>query len=117
MLVVTGTSAEDNGLKSGLTEPDQLNHQFYRQDCQTVGVKPGPNPRRRLTNLDKEPNYWDRLPTIAKPAIKIEPPPPESFYADDDMRQMDIRLANMAYYCDQIQKFIDDINEERVEKT
>ena len=43
--------------------------------------------------------------------MRVEPPPPDSFYADEEMKQIDIRLANMAYYHQQEKKLIDDINE------
>ena len=54
---------------------------------------------------------WANLPTIDKPAVKIEPPPPGSFYADEDLCQMDFRMANMAYYHGHEKKLIDDIKE------
>ena len=54
---------------------------------------------------------WDRLPTIDKPAVKIEPPPPASFYKDEDLKLMDFRLANKSYYIDNSQKLKDDMTE------
>ena len=58
---------------------------------------------------------WDRLPTIDKPAVKIEPPPPGSFYDDEDLCKMDFRMLNMAYYYGHEKKLIDDINEVKIE--
>ena len=39
---------------------------------------------------------WDT--TIAEPARKIEPPPPGSFYDDEDLKGMVFRVENMSYY-------------------
>ena len=55
---------------------------------------------------------WDpKYPDIRKPAVRVEPPPPDSFYADEEMKQMDFRLANKFYYYGLEKKLIDDINE------
>ena len=76
-----------------------------------MGVLPGPEITQRHKNLPLKP--WDpsKYPDIRKPAVRVEPPPPDSFYADEEMKQMDFRLANMAYYHRQEKKLIDDINE------
>ena len=103
---MTGTHGDPDSRESGLTDIDLLVHDFYVEDCERVGVKAGP---RRVRGLPLK--TWDRLPTIDKPAVKIEPPPPGSFYADEDLQQMDIRLGNMSYYYGHEQKLINDINE------
>ena len=55
---------------------------------------------------------WEsKYPDIRSPAMRVEPPPPGSLYADDKMKKIDFRLANMNYYHQQEQKLIDDINE------
>ena len=55
---------------------------------------------------------WEsEYPDILNPSVRVEPPPPDSFYADEEMKQMDFRLANMFYYHQQEKKLIDDINE------
>ena len=54
---------------------------------------------------------WDGLPTINKPAVKIEPPPPGSFYDDEELKGMDFRLANMTYYYGHDKKLVDDMKE------
>ena len=60
---------------------------------------------------------WENLPTIDKPAVKIEPPPPGSFYEDEDLKLMDFRLANMSYYFDNSQKLTNDMTEVNYLKT
>ena len=93
MLIISGTHGE--GGLSGLNDERSLHHVFYQEDCRRVGVEAG---YRRVRGLPLR--TWDRLPTINKPAVKIEPPPPGSFYEDEDIKLMDFRLANMSYYFD-----------------
>ena len=111
---MTGTHGDPDSRESGLTDRSLLDHCYYKEDCERVGVKAGP---RRLKSRGLPVRTWDRLPTINKPAVKIEPPPPGSFYADEDLQQMDIRLGNMSYYYSHQQKLIDDINEVKIMKT
>ena len=68
-----------------------------------------PGPRR--VELPIETWDWDRIPDITKPAEVMEPPPPGRFYADEELKKMDIRVANMAYYFGYEQKLLDDISE------
>ena len=105
---MTGTHGDPDSRLSGLADSDLLVHHFYTEDCRRVGVKAGPS---RLRGRGLPVRTWDRLPTINKPAVKIEPPPPDSFYADEDLKNMDIRLASMSYYHGHEKKLIDDINE------
>ena len=111
ILYVTGTHGDDYGDEigvSGLTNKWRLEHEFYIQDCEAIGVLPGPKiPRGSLPMKSWESEY----PDILKPSVRVEPPPPDSFYADEEMKQMDFRLANMAYYHEQQKKLINDINE------
>ena len=59
-----------------------------------------------------EKSEWNtRVPMINKPAEKLDPLPPGCFYQDDDLRTMDIRVANMAYYFGYEKKLLDDIAE------
>ena len=95
---------------SGLTVRSSLHHPFYREDCKLVGVEPGPN-RSKLPL-----SSWDGLPTINKPAVKIKPPPPGSFYDDEDLKGMDFRLANMSYYFGNSHKLRDDMKEVKLKK-
>ena len=109
---MTGSHGDSDSGQSGLTNIDLLDHVFYRVDCSRVGVKAGPS---RLRGLPLR--SWDRLPTINKPAERIEPPPPGSFYDDEDLKEMDFRLANMSYYHGHEKKLIDDINEVKIVKS
>ena len=102
MLVISGTHGVSVTGQSGLTNRDLLDHRFYAEDCLSVGVHAG---------------SWDGLPPINQPAVKIEPPPPGSFYDDEDLKEMDFRVANMSYYYGHENKLIDDINEVNFERS
>ena len=104
MLIISGTHGE--GGLSGLNDKKSLHHVFYQEDCRRVGVEAG---YKRVRGLPLD--SWDNLPTINQPAVKIEPPPPGSFYDDEDLRGMDFRLANMSYYFGNSQKLTEDMNE------
>ena len=106
---MTGTHGDPDSRESGLTDSDLLVQQFYAEDCRRVGVEAG---YKRVRGLPLD--SWDNLPTINQPAVKIEPPPPGSFYDDEDLKGMDFRLANMAYYYGHEKKLIDDINEVKI---
>ena len=110
---MTGTHGTEAGV-SGLTDRDRLVHLFYVEDCRMVAVEAGPTrwpDRLPVTTWDME-----GLPTINKPAERVEPPPPGSFYADEQLKEMDFRLANMSYYYGNEKKLIDDINEVKIVK-
>ena len=110
VLIMSGThgnhpGAETESGASGLTDRSQLTHHFYKEDCQLVGVKAGPA-RSQLPLRS-----WDGIPIINKPAEKREPPPPGSFYNDEDLCSMDFRMGNMSNYHGHEKKLVDDINE------
>ena len=110
VLIMSGTHGNPPRTKthsgaSGLTDRSSLHHLFYKEDCQLVGVVRGP--ARSQLPLSS----WDGIPTVNKPAERIEPPPYGSFYDDEDLMEMDFRLANMSYYYGHEKKLIDDINE------
>ena len=107
ILIITGTHGTEAGV-SGLTDMDRLDHFFYVEDCQLVGVERGPD--RRRVPIDS--SEWNtRVPMMTKPAEKLDPLPPGCFYQDDVLKTMDIRVANMAYYHGHSQKLLDDITE------
>ena len=109
--MVTGTHGTESGA-SGLTEINLLDHGCYSEDCRRVGVEPGSSRRRGLPL-----RTWDGLPTTDKPAEKIEPPPPGSFYDDEDLKGMDFRLANMSYYFGNSLKLTEDMKEVKLIKS
>ena len=75
-----------------------------------VGVKSGP--ARRITRVPIESSEWNtKVPMISKPAEKLDLLPPGCFYQDEDLKTMDIRVANMAYYHGYSQKLLADITE------
>ena len=107
ILIITGTDGTEAGV-SGLTDMDRLDHFYYVEDCQMVGVERGPS--RRRVPIDS--SEWNtRVPMMTKPAEKLDPLPPGCFYQDDVLKTMDIRVANMAYYHGHSQKLLDDITE------
>ena len=103
--MVTGTHGNERG-QSGLTVERLLYNHFYTEDCRMVGVEAGPNRARGLPLT-----HWDNLPLISQRAQKIDPPPSASFYDDEELRGMDVRLANMSYYHGHQQKLEEDIKE------
>ena len=107
ILIITGTHGTEAGV-SGLTDMDRLDHFYYVEDCEMVGVRNGPSRRR----VPIESSDWNtRVPMMTKPAEKLDPLPPGCFYQDDVLKTMDIRVANMAYYHGHSQKLLDDITE------
>ena len=110
---MTGTHRTEAAV-SGLTDIARLVHLFYVEYCRMVRVE------NRLTCFpDRLPvTTWDMegLPTVNKPAQRMEPPPPGSFYADEQLKEMDFRLANMSYYFGHEKKLIEDINEVKIVK-
>ena len=101
--MVTGTHGDkpENPVtgpgSSGLTDKDCLDESFYKRDCERIGIKPGTN--------------------INVPAVKMDDPPRGSFYENEEMSEMDIRLANMTTYNDKKDLFTRHINEETFEKS
>ena len=108
-MIISGTHGFAG--RSGLNDLRSLDHGSYCEDCKWVGVKAGPSRFRGLPLRS-----WNGLPTINKPAVKLEPPPPGSFYDDEDLKGMDFRLANMSYYFGNSQKLRDDMNEVKLRK-
>ena len=74
-----------------------LEDKFYEEDCRKVGVEAGPGP--------------SVLRDITKRAKRLGKLPAGSLYSDPELKEMDIRLANMADYHDNGQKLVDDIKQ------
>ena len=119
ILVVSGTHGDPPKTKtqsgvSGLTNRSQLDPCFYSEDCKLIGLVPGP--RKATSRLPITKRDWDRVPGITKPAEVVESLPPGSFYADEELKKLDIRVANMVYYFGYTEKLLDDIIEVQILK-
>ena len=106
---MTGAHGTEAGL-SGLEAKELLLQSFYNEDCKLVGVKAGPDRKPHSLPIIT----WEGIPDITQPAEVMESPPPGSFYDDEELRTMDIRVANMSYYFGHTQKLLDDIDEVQV---
>ena len=103
ILILSGSHGSEDGV-SGLTDKDDRNvnegYAFYKQDCELLGIIPGPHKRRLpLKN-------WNGIPDITKPAEKDE-----KFVPDKLLKNMDIRVCNICYYHGQQEKFVQDVQE------
>ena len=112
---MTGTHGSEDG-RSVLTDADETEHSFYREDCSAFGIRAGPTRSNRRPPLSFERAFsdedWKRLPEITKPAERLNNPPPDSLCNNELMKKMDIRVANMTYFYKNKEKLIRDINEE-----
>ena len=97
---MSGSHGTEDG-SSGLTDKDQIDYGFYTEDCKLLGIKPGPERRNQRLPLTK----WNGVPDITKPAEKVG-------NQDSLLQDMDIRVCNIAYYYDNSQKLIEDIQKE-----
>jgi len=97
---LSGSHGTEDG-RSGLTDKDQIDYKFYTEDCNLLGIKPGLERRRLPLTL----TGWNGVPDITKPAEKVE-------NQDSLLQNMDIRVCNIAYYYDNSQKLIEDIQKE-----
>ena len=107
-MIISGSHESEDGI-SGLTDKSQKNvdegYGFYREDCELLGIKPGPPKRSQRLPL----RNWDGVPDITKPAEKVVT---DSFFITDSLlTNMDIRVCNVCYYHGHSQKLIDDIQE------
>ena len=122
VLVVTGTHGDPSETEtetecavSGLTDQTKLVHEFYVEDCNLIGIEPGP--RRVLSNL---PIDWDgekerrekfrKQADITRKPERMEDPSDDSFAKDELVLKMDVRVAGMPYYFGHTQKLLDDIS-------
>ena len=55
--------------------------------------------------------FFDIRLDIKKPATRTESPFSDSFYSDSQLKKMDIRVVDMAYYHGQQKKLMDDIEQ------
>ena len=90
---MTGTHCDPETAQTGLTEEREglLDRVLYEEDCESIGVRPRPN--QPFTEEEE----------------KLDDLPADSVYADQDMKDMDIRLADMAFYQGDETQLLDDI--------
>ena len=117
VLIMSGThgdlpKSETQPGVSGLTDKNHLDHRFYKEDCELVGIVPGPN--RSLSYL---PIDWERERVtllkhadITRKPERMENPSNDSFAKDELVLKMDVRVAGMPYYFGHTQKLLDDIS-------
>ena len=116
MLILTGTHCDPQTGSTGLTDPSLLEYEFYEEDCRSVGVEPrDEDDLQPLTKKEKkkdypppdtdgaEPRQVEDLQPLSKKVKKMD------LLADEDMKDTDIRLANMAYYLGKGKKLLSDI--------
>ena len=120
ILIMSGThgdlpESETQSGVSGLTDKNQLVHHFYKEDCELVGIKPGPS--RWPDNLpidwegEKESRETFRKQAdITRKPERMDNPSDDSFAKDELVNKMDVRVANMSYYFGHTQKLLDDIS-------
>ena len=94
ILIITGTHGSESGL-SGLSVKKCLEEEFYFEDCKSVGVKADG-------------------PDITRPAVKLGPSEmtDDCYYKDEQLKEMDFRLADMSVYHGRGDKLLEDIDQE-----
>ena len=99
ILVITGSHGYLDG-RLGL--PDYGTYWFYDEDCKRVGVKPGPVHHDPCVSDWLRLFDWGKVPILTQSAEKFDPRDTEyrqdCFYNDDDLKTLDIRVANLGYY-------------------
>ena len=117
VLIMSGThgdlpESETQSGVSGLTDKNRLVHHFYKEDCELVGIKSGPN--RILKNLpidwETETETLRKHADITRKPERMDNPSDDSFAKDELVNKMDVRVANMSYYFGHTQKLLDDIS-------
>ena len=102
-------SGSQSGL-SGLTERSLLHHHFYKEDCELVGIVPGPNRNYLPINWERERETLLRHADITRKPKRMENPSDESFAKDELVLKMDARVAGMPSYFGHTQKLLDNIS-------
>ena len=95
---------------SGLTDKSQLVHHFYKEDCELVGIKPGPRRNYLPISWEGEKETLRKHADITRKPEKLENPSDDSFAKDELVNKMDVRVANMSYYFGHTQKLLHDIS-------
>ena len=98
ILILSGTHGTEDGI-SGLTDTKYQEYAFYREDCELLGINPGPHKRSQRLPL----RNWNGVPDITEPAERIP------FVREEVFVDMDIRVCNICYYYKQEEKLVQDI--------
>ena len=115
VLIMSGThgelpESESYSGVSGLTDKDLLVHHFYKEDCELVGIVPGPSRNYLPINWERETETFRNQADITRKPERMENPSDDSFAKDELVNKMDVRVANMSYYFGHTQKLLDDIS-------
>ena len=115
ILIMSGThgdlpESETQSGVSGLTDKNQLVHEFYKEDCELVGIEPGPRRHNLPIDWEIERETLREKADITRKPEKMDNPRDDSFAKDELVNKMDVRVANMAYYFGHTQKLLDDIS-------
>ena len=115
VLIMSGThgdlpESETQSGVSGLTDKNLLVHHFYKEDCELVGIKPGPNRNYLPINWERETETFRNQADISRKPERMENPSDDSFAKDELVNKMDVRVANMSYYFGHTEKLLDDIS-------
>ena len=102
---------------SGLTDKNMLVHYFYKEDCEMVGIKSGPNRNYLPIDWETEKETLRKHADITRKPERMDNPRDESFAKDELVNKMDVRVANMSYYFGHTQKLLDDISKVQMIKT
>ena len=115
ILIMSGThgdlpESETQSGVSGLTDKNQLVHEFYKEDCELVGIEPGPRRNYLPIDWERERETLREKADITRKPERMDNPSDGSFAKDELVNKMDVRVANMSYYFGHTQKLLDDIS-------
>ena len=115
ILIMSGThgdlpESETQSGVSGLTDKNMLVHHFYKEDCELVGIEPGPKRLVRPIFWEEENETFRNQADITRKPERMDNPSDDSFAKDELVNKMDVRVANMSYYFGHTQKLLDDIS-------
>ena len=115
VLIMSGThgdlpESETEAGVTGLTDKNKLDHHFFKEDCELVGIVPGPSRNYLPINWERERETLLKHADITRKPERMENPSDESFAKDELVQKMDVRVANMSYYFGHTQKLLDDIS-------
>ena len=108
ILILSGSHGSEDGI-SGLTDKSIENvdegYGFYREDCELLGIKPGPHKRSQRLPL----RNWNGIPDITKPAEKVVTNHDRFLKDNCNLQDLDIRICNVCYYHGNSEKLLEEI--------